>query len=166
VLTHLGYSEFYFSLHRLLSGIQVIFLSTKGFTMTDNNKPEWFEMAENDRPSIPGKPSKTLPIAAVLAAALILGVGAIVAQTQEKTPAVADTSSVQSAAINDAATPATVTPTVSPAVVTPTVTPKLSTTPSLQNPAIAQLPTKGGGDDDEGDDDEGDGEHDDEGDDD
>jgi len=134
--------------------------------MTDNNKPEWFEMAENDRPSIPGKPSKTLPIAAVLAAALILGVGAIVAQTQEKTPAVADTSSVQSAAINDAATPATVTPTVSPAVVTPTVTPKLSTTPSLQNPAIAQLPTKGGGDDDEGDDDEGDGEHDDEGDDD
>jgi hypothetical protein len=130
--------------------------------MTDNNKPEWFEIAENDQPSIPSKPSKTLPIAAVLAATLILGVGAIVAQTQEKTPAVADTSSVQSAAINDAATPATVTPTVSPAV-TPTVTPKLSTSPSLQNPAIAQLPTKGGGDDDEGDDDEGD---DDEGDDD
>lgn len=164
MLTHLGYSEFYFSLHRLLSGIQVIFLSTKGFTMTDNNKPEWFEMAENDRPSIPGKPSKTLPIAAVLAAALILGVGAIVAQTQEETPAVADTSSAQSAAISDAATPATVTPTVSPAV-TPAVTPKLSTTPSLQNPAIAQLPTKGGGDDGEYDD-EGDGEHDDEGDDD
>jgi hypothetical protein len=58
----------------------------KGFTMTQNNKPEWFEIAENDGPATPPKASKTLPVLAVIATALILGVGAVVAQVQENSP--------------------------------------------------------------------------------
>lgn len=30
--------------------------------MTENNKHEWFEVAENDGPAMPPKPFKTLPI--------------------------------------------------------------------------------------------------------
>ena len=30
--------------------------------MSENNKPEWFEVAENEGPAMPSKPSKTLPI--------------------------------------------------------------------------------------------------------
>jgi hypothetical protein len=30
--------------------------------VTENNKPEWFEIAENVGPAMPPKPSKTLPI--------------------------------------------------------------------------------------------------------
>ena len=30
--------------------------------MTENNKPEWFEIAENEGLAMPPKPSKTLPI--------------------------------------------------------------------------------------------------------
>ena len=55
--------------------------------MTENNKPEWFEIAENDGPTAPLKASKTLPVLAVFATALILGIGAVVAQVQDKSPA-------------------------------------------------------------------------------
>jgi hypothetical protein len=114
--------------------------------MTENNKPEWFEIAENDQRFIPRKASKTLPLAAVFAVALILGIGAIVAQTQEESPAAAnETASVQSPTTGDTASTATITPAASPSTST-----AVSTTPNLQNPSIAQLPTKSGDDEDEG----------------
>jgi hypothetical protein len=117
-----------------------------------NNKPEWFEIAENDQPSVPRKASKTLPLAAVLAATLIIGIGAVVAQIQEEPPAVAvDTTSTQAASADSSTPPASTAP-----VATPSVNPTAITTPRLQNPSISQLPTKPGGDDegdDEGDDD-------------
>jgi hypothetical protein len=54
--------------------------------MSENNKPEWFEIAENDGPTVPPKAAKTLPILAVFATTLILGIGALVAQVQENSP--------------------------------------------------------------------------------
>ena len=159
VLTHLGYSAFWFSLHPFLSGLQVIFLITKGFIMTENNKPEWFEIAEKDQPSAPRQASKTLPLAAVLAATLIIGVGAVLAQIQEEPPATAiETTSTQTVAANSSTPSASTAP-----VATPSVNPTAITTPHLQNPSIAQLPTKRGGDDDEGRSGHGDDEGDDEG---
>jgi cytoskeletal protein RodZ len=127
--------------------------------MTENNKPEWFEIADNDRPTTRRKASKTLPLAAVLAASLIIGLGAVVAQTQEESPANAiEATQTPSTATNVSTSPSTaVTPTSSSAS-NETVAPatksvaKVSVKPSanpsgLQNPAIAKLPTKGGGDD-------------------
>lgn len=70
--------------HGRLTGVTVTLLSAQGFNMTENSKPEWFEIAENDGAIAPLKASKTLPILAVMAASLILGIGAVVAQVQEK----------------------------------------------------------------------------------
>ncbi|MCX6443053.1 MAG: hypothetical protein NTW43_02605 [Actinobacteria bacterium] len=116
--------------------------------MTENNKPEWFEIAENDQPSAPRKASKTLPLAGVLVATLIIGIGAVVAQVQGEPPATAIVAtSTQTAAANSSTPSASAAP-----FATPAVNPTAITTPGLQNPSIAQLPTKRGGDD-EGDDD-------------
>jgi len=125
----------------------VTLLSTKGFTMTENNKPEWFEIAENDGPTAPPKASKTLPVLAVFATALILGIGAVVAQVQDNSPAsVVDTANVQTEATNNATSQSPMTD--------PSVGSSVSSTSGLKNPAIAQLPTKG--DDDDEDDEEDD----------
>jgi hypothetical protein len=120
--------------------------------MADNNKPEWFEIAEKDQPSAPRKASKTLPLAAVLAATLIIGVGAIVAQIQEEPPATAiEATSTQTASANSSTASAA-------PVADPSASSTSPATPNLQNPSISQLPTKHGDDegggDDEGDDDE------------
>ena len=132
----------------------VTLLSTKGFTMTENNKPEWFEIAENDGPTAPPKASKTLPVLAVFATALILGIGAVVAQVQDNSPASAvDTAIVQTEATNNATSQSPMTD--------PSVGSSVSSTSGLKNPAIAQLPTKGGDDDDDDDDDEDEDEEDD-----
>jgi hypothetical protein len=122
--------------------------------MTENNKPEWFEIAENDGPAVPPKASKTLPFAAVIATALILGIGAVVAQIQEKSPAVAvETASVQTTASNSTASPSSVAQNSksSPAarIANPAASSAVATTSGLQNPSIAKLPTKSGDDDDE-----------------
>lgn len=102
--------------------------------MTENNKPEWFEIAENDGPAQPIKTRRSLPIAAVLAVALIIGVGAVVAQTQEESPASAtETTTVA----NDQVVKATSSPTASAEAV---ATPQQS---ALANPNIAKLPTGG-----------------------
>jgi hypothetical protein len=122
----------------------VTLLSTKGFTMTENNKPEWFEIAENDGPTAPPKASKTLPVLAVFATALILGIGAVLAQVQDNSPASAvDTANVQTEATNNATSQSPMTD--------PSVGSSVSSTSGLKNPAIAQLPTKGDDDDDEDD---------------
>jgi len=133
--------------------------------MTENNKPEWFEIAENDGPSAPPKASKALPLFALLASALILGVGAVVGLVQDKSPATAvDSSTVQATQANDTspanntASPTTVVQTSHSSPVARIANPAASTavtaTEGLQNPAIAQLPTKGVDDDDDDDEDE------------
>jgi hypothetical protein len=139
--------------------------------MTENNKPEWFEIAENDGPAAPPKASKTLPLAAVFATVLILGIGAVVAQVQEESPATAvDTTSVQTTASNSAASPTTVAQNsnTSPAVriANPAASSAITATSGLQNPSIAQLPTKGGDDDDDDEEDDDEDDDEDEGDDD
>ena len=102
--------------------------------MTENNKPEWFEIAENDGPAQPIKTRRSLPIAAVLAVTLIIGVGAVVAQTQEESPASApETTTVA----NDQVVKATSSPAASAEAV---ATPQQS---ALANPNIAKLPTGG-----------------------
>ena len=132
----------------------VTLLSTKGFTMTENNKPEWFEIAENDGPTAPPKASKTLPVLAVFATALILGIGAVVAQVQDNSPASAvDTAIVQTEATNNATSQSPMTD--------PSIGSSVSSTSSLKNPAIAQLPTKGDDDDDDEEDEDEDEEDDD-----
>ena len=102
--------------------------------MTENNKPEWFEIIDADEKPAPRKVSKTLPISAVLVTTLILGVGAVVAQTQNQTPASATSAGVQQTQSAEA------NPTAA-AVVGGVAANKLA------NPSIANLPT-GGGDDD------------------
>ena len=54
--------------------------------MTENNEPEWFEIIDNDEKPELRKVSKSLPLSAVLVAALILGAGVITAQTQNVNP--------------------------------------------------------------------------------
>ena len=115
--------------------------------MTENNKPEWFEIAESDGPTQPAKVRRSLPVAAVMAAALIIGVGAVVAQTQEEPPANAtETTSVANNQITAATTAAATTaPT--------TAAPKSAVTPTqsaIANPNIAKLPTGGEREEDEG----------------
>ena len=122
--------------------------------MTENNKPEWFEIAENDGPAAPPKASKTLPVLAVFATALILGIGAVVAQVQDNSPASAvDAASVQTEATNNATSQSPMTD--------PSVGSSVSSTSGLKNPAIAQLPTKGDDDDDDEEDEDEDEEDDD-----
>jgi hypothetical protein len=128
--------------------------------MTENNKPEWFEIAENDGPSAPPKASKVLPALAVFATALILGIGALVAQVQDKSPASAlDAASVQIEDTNNTTSATSQSPMTKPSVGS-----TVSSTSGLKNPAIAQLPTNGDDEDDdeEEEDDEDDDEEDDE----
>ena len=54
--------------------------------MTENNKPEWFEITDTDEKPPLRKVSKLLPISAVLVAAMILGVGAFVSQSPDLVP--------------------------------------------------------------------------------
>ena len=106
--------------------------------MTQNNKPEWFEITDADEKPALRTVSKSLPVSAVLAVALILGAGAVVGQTQNESPASAiSASSEQTPAIESVPTTAVAT------VVAGTVA-----TNKLANPSIATLPT-GGGDEDE-----------------
>jgi hypothetical protein len=112
--------------------------------MTQNNKPEWFDITDADEKPALRKVSKSLPVSAVLVAALILGAGVVTAQSQNET-----SSSVTTAA-----------PGVSSAVESAPIAPDAAVvagvvaTNKLANPSIAKLPT--GGDDDDDEDDEGD----------
>ena len=106
--------------------------------MTQNNKPEWFEITDADEKPALRKVSKSLPVSAVLVVALILGAGAVVGQTQNESPASAiSATSMQTPSVesNPTATAAT--------VVAGTVA-----TNKLVNPSISKLPT-GSGDEDE-----------------
>ena len=125
--------------------------------MTENNKPEWFEITDADEKPELRKVSKSLPVSAVLVAALILGVGAVTAQTQGVMPlSASNTNASQSAQPENNATAQAVS-TVKTAVANPTTAAAVVGTVAaskLANPAISKLPT-GGGDDDDDDDDHG-----------
>ena len=121
--------------------------------MTENNKPEWFEITDADEKPELRKVSKSLPVSAVLVAALILGVGAVTAQTaQPENNATAQAASTVKSAVANPTTAAAVVGTVA--------------TNKLANPAIAKLPTGGDDDDDDDDDDDHGRDHDDDDDDD
>jgi hypothetical protein len=122
--------------------------------MTENNKPEWFEITDADEKPELRKVSKSLPVSAVLVAALILGVGAVTAQTQGVMPlSASNTNASQSAQPENNATAQAVS-TVKTAVANPTTAAAAVVgtvaTNKLANPAISKLPT--GGDDDDDDD--------------
>ena len=99
--------------------------------MTPPKKPEWFELTEGD--AVKPRTSVKRSARGVLLALplLLIGVGVVVAQTADDSPAVAESVNVASAA-----------PQVSAAITTA--------------PAIATPPTGGGDDDDEDEDDEDD----------
>jgi hypothetical protein len=124
--------------------------------MTENNKPEWFDITDADEKPELRKVSKSLPVSAVLVAALILGVGAVTAQTQGVLPlSGSNTNASQTAQPENNAT-AQAASTVKSAVANPTTAAAVVgtvATNKLANPAIAKLPT--GADDDDDDDDHG-----------
>ena len=121
--------------------------------MTENNKPEWFEITEADEKPALRKVSKTLPVSAVLVTALILGIGAVVAQTQDQTPASAISASVEQTQSAQASSSPRDDSSVKSAVANPTTAAAavvgVVAANKLANPAIAKLPTGGGDDDDE-----------------
>jgi hypothetical protein len=144
--------------------------------MTQNNKPEWFEITDADEKPALRTVSKSLPVSAVLVAALILGAGVVVAQTQNELPASAiSASSGLSSSVENNPTTQAVTAVKSavanPTVATAAVLAGTAATNKLANPSIAKLPTGGGDDEDDhkrghDDEDEDDEDEDDEGDDD
>ena len=112
--------------------------------MTENNKPEWFEITDKDEKPELRKVSKSLPLSAVLVAALVLGVGAVVAQTQNETPASAVTANaVQATDVQATPTSSSIANPVTAAVVGTAAAGKLA------NPSISKLPTRGGDDDED-----------------
>ena len=121
--------------------------------MTENNKPEWFEITDKDEKPELRKVSKSLPVSAVLVAALILGVGAVMGQTQNETPASAVTANAVQATDAQASPTSTAVAAVKSAVSNPVTAAVVGTAAAskLANPSISKLPT-GGGDDDEDDD--------------
>ncbi len=127
--------------------------------MTENNKPEWFEITDADEKPALRKVSKTLPVSAVLVTALILGVGAVVAQTQDQTPASAVSAGVEQTQTTQASSSPRVVSTVKSAVANPTTAAAavvgVVAANKLANPSIAKLPTGGGDDEDDDDDDHG-----------
>ncbi len=121
--------------------------------MTENNKPEWFEITDADEKPALRKVSKTLPVSAVLVTALILGIGAVVAQTQDQTPASAITAGVEQIQPEQGSSSPQVVSTIKSAVANPTTATAavvgVAATNQLANPSIAKLPTGGGDDDDD-----------------
>ena len=128
--------------------------------MTENNKPEWFEITDKDEKPELRKVSKFQPVSAVLVTALILGIGAVVAQTQNETPASAVTANAVQATDSQASPTSTAVSTVKSAVSNPVTASAVGTAAAskLANPSISKLPTGGG--DDEDDDHHGRGHHD------
>lgn len=111
--------------------------------MTPKEKPEWFEISENDKSSNVRPISKRIPILALVATALILGVGAVIAQTQEESPASANEASTASPTVSEPNQVVAEQPT--PAINKPKIT-----APSIKAPKIAKPPINRGDDDEFG----------------
>ena len=117
--------------------------------MIENNKPEWFEIAEGDGDKRPVKNRRSLPIAAIVAAALVVGIGAVVAQTQEESPASATETTSATSVQSDSSNPSSAqSESTAPAA---SQTPTAAASPSssaVANPNITKLPTGRGEDGD------------------
>jgi hypothetical protein len=113
------------------------------------NKPEWFQLAESDG-GLPRRNVKRGFRALALSIPLMaIGIGVVVAQTSNESPASAETTSV--AATQSPSVPlANDSPAVQNIVVSPT---KSTQAVQTTQPAISKPPTGGGDDDNEGDDD-------------
>jgi hypothetical protein len=99
-------------------------------------KPEWFELVEKDG-GLPRRTAKRGFRAVALSVPLLaIGIGVVVAQSSNESPASAETTSVAA--------------TQSPQVTTSPVAPKVVSAPSKSvQPAIAKPPTGGGDDENE-----------------
>jgi len=99
-------------------------------------KPEWFELVEKDG-GLPRRTAKRGFRAVALSVPLLaIGIGVVVAQSSNESPASAETTSVAA--------------TQSPQVTTSPVAPKVVSAPSKSvQPAIAKPPTSGGDDENE-----------------
>ena len=113
------------------------------------NKPEWFQLAESDG-GLPRRNVKRGFRALALSIPLMaIGIGVVVAQTSNESPASAETTSV--AATQSPSVPlASDSPAAQNIVVSPT---KSTQAVQTTQPAISKPPTGGGDDDNEGDDD-------------
>lgn len=124
--------------------------------MTPDQKPEWFQIADADNAASTRKISKGLPIMALVAVAAIIGVGAVVAQPQEQTPANATETvapvvvdPTQTSAKNESVAPAASVPSASKAPVTPGVANPLGKKPKNgEHEGREDGEHEGGGEDD------------------
>ena len=125
--------------------------------MTENNKPEWFEITDSDEKPQLRKVSKSLPISGVLVAAMILGVGGFVSQSPDLAPVSSATAAPEENAGIQSAPTSPADSSVKSAVANPTTVATIGAVAvaatALANPSIATLPT-GNDDDDDDDDDE------------
>ena len=138
--------------------------------MTPDKKPEWFQLADADNSASIRKISKGLPIMALVAAAAIIGVGAIYGQPQGQnlasTTETLASAVVESTQISTQSESSPVLISDAPAGTTSVVTPIAPKTQAgVANP-LAKKPMGGDDDDDEDEDDEDEDEDEDEGDDD
>jgi len=103
--------------------------------MTPPKKPEWFELAENDGGKARTSVKRSARGALLALPLLLIGVGVVVAQGTDESPAIAE-----------------------PVTTLASAAPSMSANVALANPSIAIPPTGGEDDDDdyeEDDDDEG-----------
>ena len=138
--------------------------------MTPDKKPEWFQLADADNSASIRKISKGLPIMALVAAAAIIGVGAIYGQPQGQnlasTTETLASAVVESTQISTQSESSPVLISDAPAGTTSVVTPIAPRTQAgVANP-LAKKPMGGDDGDDEDEDDEDEDEDEDEGDDD
>ena len=109
--------------------------------MDPMNKPEWFQLAENDGGSPRRNVKRGIKAIALSIPLIAIGIGVVVAQTSNEAPAITETTSVA----------ATQSPIASTSPIAPSVVASSpASTKAVQTiqPAIAKPPT-GGGDDDE-----------------
>jgi len=111
--------------------------------MDPMNKPEWFQLVDSDG----GKPRRNVKrgfrAVALSVPLLAIGIGVVVAQSSNESPASAETTSVAA--------------TQSPQVTTSPVAPKVVSAPTKSvQPAIAKPPAAPSGGEDDGNENEGD----------
>ena len=138
-------------------------------------KPQWFQIAENDGPGRDIRATRKLPVLVLLSSLLVVGIGAVVAQNQDSQPAFANEAAVAASntspapeaqqgqrAVTDSSGTTMTVSSQAPTKLMQQATSKPVANPGAPSsaPSIAMMPT-GGGDDDEDDDDRHGGGHDD-----
>ena len=110
--------------------------------MDPMNKPEWFQLAENDGGSPRRNVKRGIKAIALSIPLIAIGIGVVVAQTSNEAPAITETTSVA----------ATQSPIASTSPIAPSVVASSpASTKAVQTiqPAIAKPPTGGGDDENE-----------------